>query len=155
MIVIAVVIYCSGCSSKYQYYLKIDSNPQSAKIVCSTVIGETPMTLYLTEEDLEQYKISSTELDLGEPCDIVWASGAKTKTPRFYKIYDKGTVFTAQRPTDHPNAELDYQVDFRNKQLKLQDQQLQIQRQQLYEMSQPRTTNCRSDFLGNVRCSSF
>lgn len=154
MSVIIVTLYCSGCSSKY--HLKIDSVPQSAKIICNgKVYALTPVDLYLPEEVIERHKTSSGELDIGQ-CDIVWASGATTKTPRFYPVYDSGsTVFTAQRPNDHPNAELDYQIDFRNKQIELQNQQLLIQQQQLYEMSKPRYTNCWSDFLGNVHCSSF
>lgn len=154
MIAIAVALYCSGCSSKY--HLRIDSDPQSAKVICKgQVIGLTPSDFYIPKEDLEKHKTSAGELQVGE-CDIVWASGATTKTPRVYPVYDSGgTVFTAQRPNDHPNAELDYQVDFRNKQIQLQNQQLLIQQQQLYEMSRPRYTNCSSDFFGNVRCSSF
>lgn len=162
IIVIAVALYCSGCSSSY--HIKIDSDPQSAKMICGgNVVGLTPLDFSISEEEQEKRKTSSGELDMGTPCDIVWASGAKTKTPRFFRIYDSGgTVFTAQRPNDHPNAELDYQIDYRNKQIKLQNEQLQlqneqlqIQRQQLYEMSRPRTTNCYSDFFGNVHCRSF
>lgn len=161
MIAIAVALYCSGCSSSY--HIKIDSDPQSAKMICGgNVVGLTPLNFYIPEKDIEERKTSSGELDMGTPCDIVWASGAKTETPRFFRIYENGTVFTAQRPSDHPNAELDYQIDYRNKQIdyrnkqiELQNEQLQIQRMQLYEMSRPRTTNCYSDFFGNVHCRSF
>jgi len=150
-VVVATAMYCTGCSTSYK--LTIDSKPQSATLYCSGWDSRTtPVELYYDKSDLDSYIVLPD-------CYVQWPSGAKTGVPRKMTVYSSGgTLYTAERPNDYPNIELDYQYDFRNKQIQLQNQQLEIQREQLYEMNRmnrPRTTNCHSDNYGNVSCTSF
>ena len=139
---LVVAIYCSGCSSSYK--LTIDSTPQNATLYCSGWAPKnTPAKLYYNKNDLDSYIVLPD-------CYVQWPSGAKVEDPRNVPLYETGgTIFTAIRPAGYPNAELDYQNDYRQKQLQLQQEQLNEMRRTKYQ-----STDCRRDFLGNVHCET-
>lgn len=139
---LAVAVYCSGCSSSYE--LTIDSTPQNATLYCSGwAPKKTPAKLYYNKDDLDSYIVLPN-------CYVQWPSGAKAEVPRNMTVYESGgTIYTAERPSSYPNAELDYQNDYRQKQLQLQQEQLNEMRRTKYQ-----STDCRRDFWGNVHCKT-
>ena len=146
---LVAAIYCSGCSSSYR--LTIDSTPQNATLYCSGwAPKKTPAKLYYNKDDLDSYIVLPD-------CYVQLPCGAKAEVPRNMTVYERGgTIYTAERPSSYPNAELDYQNDYRQKQLQLQQEQLQLQQEQLNEMRRTKyqSTDCRRDFLGNVHCET-
>lgn len=150
----AVAMTCSGCSSYYNF--RFDSDPEAAKVYCGgNYFGTTPFYMHADKDTIDK-NISGSYLDTGTPCDVIWPSGAQAQTPRYVKVRgDDIIVIHAQRPKDHPNLEMDYQIGLKNKQLNIQQQQVDVQQQQLDEMRRPHTTNCSQDLLGNVNCTSW
>ena len=116
LLALAVAMTCSGCSSYYNF--RFDSDPEAAKVYCGgNYFGTTPFYMHADKDTIDK-NISGSYLDTGTPCDVIWPSGAQAQTPRYVKVRgDDIIVIHAQRPKDHPNLEMDYQIGLKNKQL--------------------------------------
>ena len=156
-----MALICSGCASYVNYLF--DSDPEGAKIYCfdgTYYLGTTPFYMHETKEKADKHRTSDGDI-VWTPCEAVWPSGARAQLPLTAGVRANDgrvpnvAIFHVQRPKDYPNLELDYQLGLKNKQLDIQQQQVVIQQQQIDESKRPRTTNCQTDFLGNVTCKSW
>lgn len=140
-----------GCSSN-GYHMRINSTPSSAKVYCGgTYMGETPdVHIYDKRINPDIHKEYLTD------CVVKWPSGATKEVGTIPVNKRGGTRIQVDRPTDAPNLELDYQVDYQRQTLRNQQRIINQNQQMIYKMNQSRQTNtrCSSDGFGNTYCNS-